>query len=522
MVRNNLTRGVTLILVLLTPGLLILSFPDFGFALLAWIGLTPFFYGLATRPLSLKRCFVYGWLAGALFFYGSSSWITYSVIHYGELPAWLAYSLAIIPAVALGAFWALVAMGIRWAITRVGLIGFLFGPPLWAVSEWARLVCTGMGWNALGYSQAFQPHLIQVAQYTGVYGVSFLLVGVSSLLALGLGYAVTRDAIWLGKPGRIAGALGIGSLLLVVVAGYRTGVETVPTDRHSESEVLRVTGIQPNVPIESALDPSRLARTFDRMVWLTERELASPPVTDLVIWPESPLNLSLHRSPEVVLALKSLARQHAVFLMLNVIGETPPDRWHNSVAVFSPDGEVIGEYHKLRLLPFGEYVPLRGVIPLVDQIPALAGDFSPGETYTLVDIGKAQVGSFICSEAAIPEIARRLTEAGATLLVELTNDSWFGPTPAARQHLAHAVFRAVENQRDLIRVTNSGLSVHITPEGKLIGETSLFQEQTRHWAIHPAPQTSGLTFYTRYGDGFILVCAMVSAMMLGLCLASPK
>lgn len=522
MARNALTHGVTLILVLLTPGLLILSFPDFAVAPLAWIGLTPLFYRLATQPLSLKRCFVYGWLAGALFFYGSSSWITYSVIHYGGLPAWLAYSLAIIPAVVLGAFWAPVAIGIRWAITRVGLIGFLIGPPLWAVSEWARLVGTGMGWNALGYSQAFQPRWIQVAQYAGVYGVSFVLVGASSVLALGLASAVKRDPIWLNRQGQVVGALGLGSLLVMVVAGNWGPARLANTSPQSEREALHATGIQPNVPIESMLDPNRLALAFERLVALTERELASPRMTDLVIWPELPLNLSLHRSPEVLLALRTLTRQYGVFLMLNVIGETPPDRWHNSVAVFSPDGEVIDEYYKLRLLPFGEYVPLRGVIPFIDQIPALAGDFSPGEKYTVVNIGKAQVGSFICSEAAIPEIARRLTEEGATLLVELTNDSWFGPTPAARQHLAHAVFRAVENQRDLLRVTNSGLSVHITPEGKLIGETGLFQEQTRHWVIPSASRARGLTFYTRYGDGFILGCALVSAIMLGLCLASPK
>lgn len=521
MARKVSTPVVALVLILLAPGLLILAFPDSGFAGLAWIGLTPFFHGLIQQSLSLKRCFLYGWVAGTLFFYGSSYWITYSVIHYGGLPAWLAYLLALIPAGALGIFWTPVAVGVRWAVSRVGLVGLLLGPPLWAVSEWARFQCTGLGWNALGYSQAFQPHLIQVAQYAGVYGVSFLLVGVSSVLALGLGYAMRRDALWLTSRGRVAAALGVGSLLLIVVAGYRAGIEAVSTDSPAQERVLRVIGIQPNVPIESAGDGSRSAQAFNRLVWLTERELASQPLTDVVIWPESPLNLSLDYASDVELTLKRLTRQYGVFLMLNVIGQTPPDRWHNSVAVLSPEGKVIGEYHKLRLLPFGEYVPLREFIPFLDRIPALAGDFSPGETSTVVDIGKARLGSFICSEAAVPEIARRLTQAGATLLVELTNDSWFGPTPAARQHLSHAVFRAVENRRHLLRVTNSGLSVHITPQGGLIGETGLFQEQISYWVVPGASASGSLTFYTRYGDGFVLLCAVVSAVMLGLCLASP-
>jgi len=132
------------------------------------------------------------------------------------------------------------------------------------------------------------------------------------------------------------------------------------------------------------------------------------------------------------------------------------------------------------------------------------------------------MASFICSESAIPEIPRRLTEQGATLLVELTNDSWFGPTAAPRQHLAHTIFRAVENHRDLIRVTNSGVSVHITPEGNLIGQTGLFEEQSRHWGIHLKSPNNVLTFYTRYGDLFVLFYTSISALIFGLCVASQK
>ncbi|MBI3949543.1 MAG: apolipoprotein N-acyltransferase [Acidobacteria bacterium] len=468
--------------------------------------------------MSLKSSFLYGALGGAAFFYGSSYWVTYSMIHYGGLPPWLAYGLTVIPAVALGVFWGPFALGVRWAVTRLGVVGVLMAPPLWALAEWGRYLITGMGWNAFGYSQAFQSQMIQIARYTGVYGVSFFLVGASSLLVASLTLLWDREALLASARRQMAMTLGLGGLLVVAIVAAWADSRTRAADRMSHKEPLHIVGIQPNVPVEVSLDPEIHDLSFHRLVSLTEHELASDNQTDLVIWPESPLNLSLTRSLAVLQGVRPLVQQYRVYLLLNVIGETVPDRVHNSVAVIDPGGGVVSEYHKVRLFPFGEYVPLRGVIPFLDRIPALAGDFSPGHEYTLADIGQAQIGSFICSESVMPEIARRLTGRGATLLVEVTNDSWFGPTPAARQHLAHSIFRAVENSRDLIRVTNSGITVHVTPEGQLIGRTDLFREESRHWVVQ-AEEDNKLTIYTRYGDLFILLCACLCAVGFGVGLA---
>jgi apolipoprotein N-acyltransferase len=502
--------------------LLILSYPDFGISRLAWVALAPLLYVLVTQPLTLKRSFVYGVVTGAVFFYGSCYWITYSIIHYGDIESWVAYSLGLIPAVALGAFWGPWALGVRWAVRQRGMVGLFMAPPLWAVMEWGRYQGTGMGWNALGYSQAFRPELIQAARYAGVYGVGFLLVGVSSVLAAAIVCAVNLKPVERTWRRQAAVIIAMGGVLVLIIGGFQAGSRMRLTGATDNRAALRVLAIQPNIPIEVLTDPEAQRLAFDGLLSLTERELAAQDRMDLVIWPESPLNLSLYQSPEIWPRVQALVRHYEVYLLLNVIGETPPDQFHNSAAVFHPNGHVIAEYHKVRLLPFGEYVPLRGWLPLIDRIPALAGDFSPGHDYTVVDLGQARLGAMICSESANPEVAGQLTTRGATLLVELTNDSWFGPTAAARQHLAHAIFRAVENHRDLIRVTNNGISVHITPEGKLAGPTALLESASREWTISWASRSNTMTFYARHGDLFILFCALAATIIAGLGLAGGR
>jgi len=149
----------------------------------------------------------------------------------------------------------------------------------------------------------------------------------------------------------------------------------------------------------------------------------------------------------------------------------------------------------------------------LEKIPALAGDFVPGREYTIADIGPARVGTFICFESAFPEIPRQLVRRGATLLVNISNDGWFGTTAGARQHLAHAVLRAVELGRPLVRVTNSGITALITPYGEVRDVTPLFQTATRHWLLR-MPSPPPLTFYARHGDLFAWVCVAVSLGLL--------
>jgi apolipoprotein N-acyltransferase len=175
-------------------------------------------------------------------------------------------------------------------------------------------------------------------------------------------------------------------------------------------------------------------------------------------------------------------------------------------------GRLVAQYDKIRLLPFGEYVPLPRWFPPAWLVSGIVGDFTPGANYTLLPIGETRVGVFICFESAFPSIARQFTDAGADVLINISNDGYLGQTPVLRQHLANAVMRAVENRRTVLRVTNTGISARISPRGEVSDATGSFEPATRTWTVSRA--TGGKTFYTRHGDIFVALCAVLGVVLL--------
>jgi apolipoprotein N-acyltransferase len=173
---------------------------------------------------------------------------------------------------------------------------------------------------------------------------------------------------------------------------------------------------------------------------------------------------------------------------------------------------MIAQYDKIRLMPFGEYVPLPQWLPGASLITAIVGDFTAGEKYTVMPISDYGAGVFICIESAYPWIARRLTNEGADVLINISNDGYLGPTAVMRQHLANAIFRAVENGRPVLRVTNSGVSAWISETGRVQEPTVAFQEDVRHWLISPSMIES--TFYARHGDLFVHICAAITGLIV--------
>jgi len=169
---------------------------------------------------------------------------------------------------------------------------------------------------------------------------------------------------------------------------------------------------------------------------------------------------------------------------------------------------MVAQYDKIRLMPFGEYVPLPRWLPGASSVRGIVGDFTPGSSYTLMPLGAVRAGVFICIEAAHPSIARRFTKDGADMLINISNDGYLGPTPVMRQHLSNAVFRAVENDRPLIRVTNSGISAYIDSNGSVWDATPGFTQAVRTWTV--AKGNAEPTFYTRHGDVFVYACALIS------------
>jgi apolipoprotein N-acyltransferase len=512
--------------------LLLLAFPDFDLWPLAWVALVPLLFAVASRPRT-PQSFLTGWLAGTVFFYFSCHWLTFPMIRYAEIPAWLAHVLLLPAALAGGFFVGLFAAGLARACARWGARALLVAPPLWAACEWARLGIIGQLWNALGYSQAFHPSLIQAARFGGVYAVGFLVVCVNAALAYAL---LKRDARGL--------LVSLASLACVALAVSGLTLTAAPSTEGETGAV--VVALQPNV----VPDFNRRAEEYDA---LAERhfELSAdalrkidkggavgsggavegegedcgcgfetpPKPPRVVVWPESPMNFSYDRGAEFRERVARFVHESRASLLFNSLEPTKDGGGYNAAVLINEEGRVVAQYDKIRLMPFGEYVPLPRWMPGAGLVRGIVGDFTPGERYTLMPLGsdeKTQVraGVFICLESAYPYITRRFAQEGADVLVEMTNDAYQGNTSIMRQHLSNAVFRAVETGRTLLRVTNTGVSARVSPRGEVSEETGRFEEAVRTWEV--ARSDGRQTFYVRFGDSFVAACALVSLIALTL------
>ena len=496
----------------ISTGLLILSFPNFESYLLAWIALVPLMLAIARRPSPL-RALVMGWVMGTVFFYVSCYWLTYSMIHYGGLPTVVAYLLLIPGAVVIGVFPGLFACVLALVIRRWGAIALVLAPIFWPALEWARLGVTGQLWNALGYSQAYNYLLIQAAQWGGVYAVSFLIVIVNSAIALLL---VKRD-----KWTVAAAAVMIVYVSLAIPLSYYMSDAEYRGSRYDSLEPpsIAVVALQPNVPMTLVKTPEETRELVERHFTLSTNAL--PPKgtrggATLVIWPESPMNFTYASDKSLQERLAGFTRDNRVSLLFNSLEPAPADGSYNSALLVNEEGRLISQYDKIRLMPFGEYVPLPRWVPGASLITGLVGEFTPGSNYTLMPIGQdgARAGVFICIESAYPWIARTMTHDGADFLVNISNDGYLGPTAVMRQHLANAIFRAVENYRPVLRVTNTGLSAEINADGRIRDQTSAFQADVRKWVV--TSNSTMITIYTKYGDFFVQACAAITLLVLGV------
>ena len=491
--------------------LTVLTFPNFDLWFLAWISLSPLLAMIARAP-SRMRAAVIGWVWGVIFFYGSCWWLTYPMIHYGGISPWLAYPLLVFPVMLAALFPALFAALLRQIIQRFGLASILIAPLLWVLVEWLRYMITGMLWNALGYSQAFHPRLIQTASWGGVYAVSFLIVGVNTSLTLIL---IRRF---------IAGTILLICVILFAVAPLtRSPKELGRARTHLEPPNPLVIAIQPNVPMNLNGDQKQMDALVQRHLSLSTETIdrytenqTLPYVSSLpriVIWPESPMNFSYARDPKLKQALADFTRTNRASLLLNSLEPAVGGGDQNSAILVNEKGEMSARYDKIRLMPFGEYVPLPQWLPGASSVRGLVGEFKPGSSYTLMPLGALRAGVFICIEAAHPGIARTFTHEGAEVLINISNDGYLGPTPVMRQHLSNAVFRAVENNRDLLRVTNTGITAYISSKGDVREPTGGFQEATRTWQV--TRDNHEVTFYTLHGDLFAYACSLIALGVFG-------
>jgi apolipoprotein N-acyltransferase len=515
-------------LAVVSAALLILSFPDFNLWPLAWVGLVPLLAAIARRPQDGLRAFLIGWIAGTLFFYGSCYWLTYAMVRYGGIPSPIAYTLLTPGALVVGLFPGLFCLALARVVSRWGVRALFVAPLMWTALEWARLGVTGQLWNAIGYSQAYVPQLIQAARWGGVYLVGFFIV----LVNVAIAYALLRR----GSVRAVVSAAIItgAALIFVLLIGAEERGANDSARRETDAVVV---ALQPNVPMDFDKSPAEIEELINRHLDQSERALGEweqgasrgssgsaqrdEPSEDqrprreiprIVIWPESPMNFTYANDSEFREVVARFSAKNRASVLFNSLEPAPAGGAYNSAVMVNEEGRVVAQYDKIRLLPFGEYVPLPRWLPGVNLVPVMVGDFTPGAEYPLMPLGQARAGVFICFESAFPGIARRFTLDGADVLINISNDGYLGPTPVMRQHLANAIFRAVENGRPVLRVTNTGITAYISERGEVMDATAGFQTATRSWTVRRA--SAGKTFYTTRGDLFVGACAAISILIL--------
>jgi len=441
------------------------------------------------------------------------------MIHSANFRVWLAYPLLLVPVVLVALFPALACATLFQSIRKFGAAAMLLAPVFWVSSEWLRYIVTGQLWNAIGYSQAFHQLMIQPARIGGVYLVGFLIV----LVNAGLAYALTTRTFRAAISLTLVLAASCGILYLNLERLVNAAGRAFAASDYS------VIVVQPNVPMES-LDPPAEERLLEKHLTLSKAVIPKVQLTDIhpadaqagvdwrtwatfssdtvVIWPESPMNFSYSRDPHLRQVIGDFTRTNHVLLLLNSLEPAKDGGDQNSAILVNEKGEMSARYDKIRLMPFGEYVPLPRWLPGASSVQGIVGEFTPGSSYTLMPLGALRAGVFICIEAAHPAIARNFTNEGADVLINISNDGYLGQTPVMRQHLANAIFRAVENDRDVVRVTNTGITAYISSTGAVFDQTTGFHEDVRTWTI--SKSGSGATFYSRYGDVFVYGCALIS------------
>ena len=483
------------ILVLLSAALLILAYPQTNLWLLSWIGLVPLMTVIDARsPLKAFGC---GYLCGVIFFAATLYWFIY-VTTLG----------AVLLVLYLSLYFGCFAFGYALVRERSFWIRLIFVPSLWVVLEYIRgHFLTGFGWVNLGHSQQHCLPVIQMAELTGVYGISFLLVLVNFVIRQGVRFWTEKTDEAREHFLQGAAVTAVALAVVIVFGVFRLAV----FDRAGREWQVAV--IQPDVAQEMKWSRSAWPRTMEHLLALTKEAAKGKP--DIIIWPETSLPGYVWEAPELLEELKDYAARLEIPMVIGLVTRPQEDVYYNSAILLSAEGKITEQYNKLHLVPFGEYIPLRGMFPFLEEIVPIA-DFTAGDQATVFSAPSVEINGrhksfsmLICFEDTIARVTRKFARAGAELLVNITNDAWFADTKAPYLHLQSAVFRAVENRRFLVRAANTGVSCFINAAGRVTGYAHdsrgkrTFVPAVAQQAVdfHARP-----TFYTLYGDVFAWLC----------------
>jgi apolipoprotein N-acyltransferase len=488
----------------------ILIFPLPNLTFLCWIALAPLLValirtGLASQGRSRSafiRGFLLGYVCGGVYYAFSCFWIAGVMHNYGGISSpvsgLILIGFCVISGSAhalFGGLLAFLASRPKWG-TRVLVIA----PFLWVAAEFYRARVVSFPWDLLGTVLVDNIPLSRIATVTGTYGLSLEILLVNAVFA--------------------SAFLGRREKRTLVLAGCILFCGMLETGRYVEPPRATVAGtarlVQQNIPLNQQWTPDTFQATLADLERISVPRpgegMSGDPFPDLIVWPESPAPF-FETDPRVRQTLTAIAQQSHAYVLAGTLGlvrEKEEGDVYNSAQVVAPDGEWLARYDKIHLVPFGEYIPFKHVLSFAGQLVSEVGNFARGTERVVIPVHSYKLGTFICYEATYPDEVREFAGNGATLLVTISNDGWFGDSAAPIQHLRMARMRAIENQRWVLRSTNTGVSASIDPYGRVVQQ---LRRNVRVAVDVPYGIVTSTTFYTRHGDWFAWMCVILCAII---------
>jgi apolipoprotein N-acyltransferase len=479
-----------------------------------WICLVPFFYALGGfqrdgKALGLKQTAALGYLCGVIWYGGNCYWIYQTMYLYGGLPKIVALGILFLFALYLGLYHALFGWVFGWLRLRYSKqTALLLSPFLWVAVELARSRVTGFPWDLLGYTQVDNLVLTRMVPWSGVMGLSLLVAAANALV-----FFLFR------RRGTSRYPLLLYVAFFVIFLGYREVGRRLPAGLPGSH---RAVLLQDNLSVGAELVGPReghdtLLPSLSELS-LHPKQGATGAKPDMILWPEAPADF-YDADPVYRAALGQVAKTANAPVMVDAIGMDRPQaagelpKIYNSASFFAPDGSYAGRYSKMHLVPFGEYVPYKDVFFFAGHLLDNVGQFTPGTQRNLFEVNGHKIGIFICYESIFGDEMRELAKSGADVMVNLSDDGWYGDTSAPFEHLDMVRMRAIENDRWILRATNTGVTTVIDPYGR-VGAT--LPRHVRSSMEVGFDYVTGTTFYTRHGDWVAWLCTAVVLGFVGL------
>ncbi|MDA8175315.1 MAG: apolipoprotein N-acyltransferase [Nitrospiraceae bacterium] len=482
---------------------LVFTFAPFNVYPLAWFALAPFLVALKGLPKGTKA-FKAGFLMGFFYFFGTTYWIYHSMHDYGGMGLVSSLFFVVLLASYLALYTGFFGYLFSLKINHTRLPALFVAPVIWVSLEYLRsYMLTGFPWATLGYSQWKFLYIIQMADTTGVYGVSFLIVAVNGAIA---------DLFIMKKKMREMPLFPVsytmaGYFLLAAFVMLALGYGEFRLTHKGAGLPLRVSVVQGNIDEAEKWNVNRQDHVLDVYEKLTEGALFESP--NLIVWPEASLPFPFDENDPRVQQLEKMQNTISVPMLIGAVRQKKDGKYANS-AILLDQGKPAFVYDKIHLVPFGEYVPLKRVLFFVNKLSDAVGDLEAGHEYTRGSIRQGDFGVAICYEIAFPGLVRKFFKDGGNFLVTITNDAWFGKSSGPYQNFSMAAFRAVENRKPVIRAANTGISGFFSRSGRLIKKTHMLERRT---LTADLKINNRITFYSRFGDLFSYFC-ILSAISL--------